>query len=120
MDVGAVKAPRFGGAKHAMDYDNRSLDVSVNETSVCIVDDTGRIVRVIGPIGERVISYFGDFGSLDGRISDALEGGFLLDLDLSRARREKFASQLVWLQKSQKNAVIDCRQRKRIIPKNPH
>ena len=77
-------------------------------------------VPVLGPPGERVLSYFGDFGTLDGRIVETTEGGFLLDLELPRERRERFASQLTWLQKRQKEKVADVRNQKRIIPKNPH
>jgi hypothetical protein len=78
-------------------------------------------VPVLGPIGERVTSYFGDFGSLDGWIADLTEGGFLLDLELPRRRREKFTAQLTWLKKRQEDgALIDARGQKRIIPKNPH
>ncbi len=78
-------------------------------------------VPVLGPVGERVISYFGDFGSIDGRITDTDEGGFLLDIELPRERREKFAAQLDWLDKRQKNTrLVDVRKQKRIVPKNPH
>ena len=34
MDVGAVEAPRFGGAKHASDHDNRSLANAVTAEEV--------------------------------------------------------------------------------------
>ena len=46
-------------------------------------------VPVLGPVGERVLTYFGDFGTLDGRITDTAGSGFLLDLELSRTKREK-------------------------------
>ena len=78
-------------------------------------------VPVLGPVGERVISYFGDFGCLDGWITDTTEGGFLLDIELPKDRRENFASKLQWLDKKQKDAaIIDGRQQKRMVPKNPH
>src|SRR5215212_9246074 len=38
-------------------------------------------VPVIGKVGERVVSYFGDFGTLDGWITDTVKGGFLVDLE---------------------------------------
>ena len=77
-------------------------------------------VPVLGPVGERVISYFGDFGSLDGRISDVVDGGFLLNIELPRERREKFAGQLTWLAKHQHERAIETRHQKRIVPKSPH
>lgn len=77
-------------------------------------------VPVRGAVGERVISYFGEFGKLDGLITDVTAGGFLLDLVITRARREQLASKLVWLDRQQKAAVIDARAQERIVPENPH
>jgi hypothetical protein len=78
-------------------------------------------VPVLGPVGERVVTYFGDFGNIDGWITNLTEGGFLLDLELPRQRREKFVAQLTWLKKHQEDAaVIDARAQRRVVPKNPH
>jgi hypothetical protein len=78
-------------------------------------------VPVLGPVGERVVTYFGDFGNLDGWITNITEGGFLLDLELPRQRREKFVAQLTWLKKHQEDAaIIDGRAQRRVVPKNPH
>lgn len=77
-------------------------------------------VPVLGPLGERVITYFGDFGSIDGWITDISGGGFLLNIELPRERREKFLAQLAWLKKHQDETVTDARAQRRIVPKNPH
>ena len=78
-------------------------------------------VPVLGPVGERVLTYFGDFGPIDGWITEVDYGAFLLDIELPRKRREKFAAQLTWLKKRQEDeAIIDARHQKRIIPKDPH
>ena len=78
-------------------------------------------VPVLGPVGERVISYFGDFGSLDGWIVGLDEGGLLLNIELPRKRRERFTQQLTWLKKQQDDgALLDTRRQKRIVPQNPH
>ena len=78
-------------------------------------------VPVIGKVGERVVSHFGDFGKLDGWISDTVSGGFLLDLALDRAQREKLAGKLTWLEKRQRGVnAADARDQARIIPVNPH
>ena len=74
-------------------------------------------VPVLGPVGERVVTYFGDFGSLDGWITDIAEGGFLLNIELPRQRREKFVAQLAWLKKRQDDVVADARAQRRIVPK---
>jgi hypothetical protein len=77
-------------------------------------------VPVVGSVGERVISYFGEFGKLDGMITDVVKGGFLLDLVVTRARRAQLASKLDWLDRQQKADVVDVRAQERIVPENPH
>jgi hypothetical protein len=78
-------------------------------------------VPVVGKIGERVSSYFHDFGHLDGEISDVAADSFLIELEVDKARREKIAEKLKWLEKKQQDSSIqDAREHKRIIPHNPH
>jgi hypothetical protein len=78
-------------------------------------------VPVVGKVGDRVTSYFGDFGKLDGLISDTVAGGFLLELAITKAKREQLASKLTWLEKQQRDPTIrDVRAQSRIIPANPH
>jgi hypothetical protein len=78
-------------------------------------------VPVVGRVGDRIASYFGDFGNLDGHISDTIPGGFLLELAMSGTMREKFANKLTWLESKQKNpAILDARRQARIIPASPH
>src|ERR1017187_5903249 len=60
-------------------------------------------VPVVGKIGDRLSSYFPDFGKFDGCISDTVKGGFLLELEMTGSEREKFASKLTWLEQKQKN-----------------
>jgi hypothetical protein len=78
-------------------------------------------VPLVGRIGDRVDAYFSDFGQLTGQISDTAPGGFCFELELERARREKMADMLKWLEKKQQDVGIqDGRANKRIIPQNPH
>lgn len=78
-------------------------------------------VPVVGKVGDRLTTYFGDFGKLDGLISDTVPGGFLFELAISHAEREKLASKLTWLENRQKDpAIRDQRKQARIIPENPH
>jgi hypothetical protein len=78
-------------------------------------------VPVVGKVGDRITTYFGDFGKLDGLISDTTAGGFLLELAMTASMREKFASKLTWLEKKQKDPSIpDGRKQARIIPASPH
>ena len=78
-------------------------------------------VPVVGKVGDRLTSYFRDFGKFDGRISDTVAGGFLVELEMVHAMREKFAGKLTWLEKRQKDPSIrDDRNDARIIPANSH
>jgi hypothetical protein len=78
-------------------------------------------VPVVGKVGDRIASYFSDFGTLEGHISDTTAGGFLLELNMSGAMRERFANKLTWLENKQKNpAIRDGRKQPRIIPASPH
>ena len=78
-------------------------------------------VPVIGKVGERVVSYFGDFGKLDGWIADTVAGGFLVDLETDKAQREKLARKLTWLEQKQNDpSLIEARESGRIVPKSPH
>jgi len=76
---------------------------------------------VVGKVGDRISSYFGDFGNLEGRISDTQAGEFLLELSMTGTMRQKMADKLSWLEKRQKDInVQDVRKQARIIPAVPH
>jgi hypothetical protein len=77
-------------------------------------------VPVIGSVGERVISYFGEFGKLDGWIADLVDGGFMIDLAVAKDKREQLAGKISWLEKQQREIVRDARAQERMIPENPH
>lgn len=76
---------------------------------------------VTGRIGDRLTPYFGDFGHLEGEISDIQGGEFLLELSMTGIMRRKMADKLAWLEQMQKDIrVQDVRKQARIIPANPH
>lgn len=76
---------------------------------------------VTGRIGDRLTPYFGDFGHLDGEISDIQGGEFLLELSMTGIMRRRMADKLAWLEQMQKDIrVQDVRKQARIIPANPH
>ena len=78
-------------------------------------------VPVTGRIGDRLTSFFPDFGKFDGFITDKKLGSFLLELEMTGELRERFASKLAWLEKKQKDPTIrDARKDARIIPESPH
>jgi hypothetical protein len=76
---------------------------------------------VIGRMGDRISTYFGDFGSLEGQISDIIAGESLLELSMTGAMRQKMADKLSWLEKKLKDSSVqDARKQARIIPASPH
>jgi hypothetical protein len=75
---------------------------------------------VLGPTGERVITWFGELGRLDGWISDVIEGGFLVDIAATRQVRDRLAKKLVWLDKRKSHGVVDARRQQRLTPEDPH
>jgi hypothetical protein len=77
-------------------------------------------VPVPGKVGERVISYFGEFGKIDGWISETMRGSFFFELAVGKNVREQLASKMSWLDKQQKEGIIDARAQARIVPVNPH
>jgi hypothetical protein len=79
------------------------------------------LVPVVGKVGDRLTSYFRDFGKYDGLISDTKADSFLLELEMTRSMRANLASKLTWLEKKQKEPSIpDLRRDARIIPPSPH
>ena len=78
-------------------------------------------VPVVGKVGERVTSYFQDFGEFECTISATLKSGFLMELEMTRARRAWMSEKLTWLEKKQKDASIeDLRRDARFVPQASH
>jgi PilZ domain-containing protein len=78
-------------------------------------------VPVVGKVGDRLTSYFRDFGKFDASISETMTGSVLLELEMDRPMREQFASKLTWLEKKHKEpSTPDLRKDARIIPESAH
>jgi hypothetical protein len=78
-------------------------------------------VPVVGKVGDRLTTYFRDFGKFEGLISDTMERGFLLELEMTRERRERLSETLTWIAKKQQDPeVTDLRGDARFVPPNPH
>ena len=78
-------------------------------------------VPIVGRVGERCTSYFREFGELEGVISHAIRGAFLVDMEMPMERRARFAEQLAWLERKLKDASVqDARADARIIPPTSH
>jgi hypothetical protein len=78
-------------------------------------------VPIVGQVGERMTSYFREFGELEGIISHTRPGGFLVEMEMTAARRARLAEQLTWLEKKSTDASVqDVREDARIIPPPSH
>jgi hypothetical protein len=78
-------------------------------------------VPVAGRIGDRLTSYFEDFGKFDGHIADIAPGSTLLELDTTQSKRHALAKKLTWLEQREKDpSVEDKRTHARFIPEIPH
>jgi hypothetical protein len=78
-------------------------------------------VAVVGKIGERVTSYFQDFGEFQCTISATLQAGFLMELEMTRARRAWMSEKLTWLEKKQKDdSIKELRRDARFVPQVSH
>jgi hypothetical protein len=78
-------------------------------------------VPVVGRVGERLTSYFEEFGQFDCTITATLKMGFLIDLEMTRARRAWMSDKLTWLEKKQSDVSIqELRKDARFVPQVPH
>ena len=78
-------------------------------------------VPVVGKVGERLTSYFQDFGEFQCTISATMKSGFLMELDMTRARRAWMSEKLTWLEKKQKDASVqEFRHDARFVPQVSH
>jgi hypothetical protein len=78
-------------------------------------------VPVVGKVGDRLTSYFQDFGKFEASISEALAGSFLLELEMSKPMRERLSNKLSWLEGKQRDRTIrEGRKDARLIPASPH
>jgi hypothetical protein len=77
------------------------------------------LAPIAGAIGERVITYFEEFGELNGAIIRVFDGGFVMKVVANDKDRAKFRERLLWLKESQNLTASDRRIHKRIIPQEP-
>jgi hypothetical protein len=76
---------------------------------------------VVGQVGERMTSYFREFGEFEGVIRHAMPGSFLVEMEMTAARRARLAEKLAWFEKKfSDSSVQDARADARIIPPTSH
>jgi hypothetical protein len=95
--------------------------VAVYACRLCSIST--RLAVVVGPMvgaeGEIVTAHFDEFGMLRGRIARRLPSGFVLDLMLSPAERNKLGAKIIWRKKHVHEQIPDKREHKRILPRDP-
>ena len=78
-------------------------------------------VPVVGRIGDRITSHFGEFGEFEGSVSDTRNGSILLELEMTPERRQWMADKLAWLEKTRRDPLIqDARKDARFVPQVSH
>lgn len=74
---------------------------------------------VIGAVGERVVLYLEQIGRLEGLIVRHPPHGFAMQLNATSRKREKIASQLMWLANRESLGLPEGRTHERLVPINP-
>ncbi len=78
-------------------------------------------VPLVGRVGDRITSHFGEFGEFEGSISDTKNGSILLELEMTPERRQWMADKLAWLEKTRRDPSIqDVRKDQRFVPQVSH
>ena len=74
---------------------------------------------VLGFVGERVVLYLEQIGRLEGAIVRHPPGGFAMQLSATPRKREKIASQLMWLANRESLGLPEGRTHERLVPIKP-
>lgn len=70
-------------------------------------------------LGERVVGYFDTIGRVEGTVERLTEDGFALDLATTLRKRDKLASQLIWLANRDILNLPEDRRHDRVVPRDP-
>ncbi|WP_342152995.1 PilZ domain-containing protein [Methylorubrum sp. SB2] len=74
---------------------------------------------VLGSVGERVVLYLEQIGRLEGVIVRHPPGGFAMQLNATPRKRDKIASQLMWLANRDGLGLPEGRTHERLVPTHP-
>ncbi|ODT80629.1 MAG: hypothetical protein ABS76_15770 [Pelagibacterium sp. SCN 64-44] len=77
------------------------------------------VAPVVGVRGEAVLAHVDAFGMLRGTVVRALPKGFVMNLALSEAERDRLGGRIVWQKKRVHEQVPDKRDSKRVLPREP-
>jgi len=72
---------------------------------------------VVAKVGDRITTYFEDFGEIQSTVSDLARHGFLMELEMPRERRAWMSEKLKWLEKKKREPKIqELRDDARFVP----
>src|ERR1700739_2527493 len=63
-------------------------------------------VPVVGKVGDRVSPFFSDFGQFQAVISDIIQQGFLMEIEMTRERRAWVSEKLKWIERKQREPKL--------------
>lgn len=117
-----AQLPRFQRVKVSvlgryMLEDRREFPCQVLEMSP---GDARVIAPVAGGAGEKVIAYLDHIGRIEGMITEAIDGGFVMDMAASPRKRDKMAAQLTWLANKDVLNLPEDRRHERVVPDSRH
>jgi len=90
------------------EYPCQTIDMSPGGVSL--------VAPASGAIGDRVIIYLEQVGRLEGEITRHMDNGFAVRLSISPHKREKLATQLMWLAHRDELGLPEDRRHERIVP----
>ncbi|MGX5775031.1 PilZ domain-containing protein [Methylorubrum zatmanii] len=74
---------------------------------------------VLGEVGERVVLYLDQIGRLEGEVVRHVPQGFAMRINATPRKREKIASQLMWIANRESLGLPEGRSQERLIPTQP-
>ena len=77
------------------------------------------VVPVNGAMGDWIFAYCDEFGKLEGSITRALRGGFVMTIAATDEELAKLAAKIEWHHKHKYHDLPDSRRHKRIVPNDP-
>jgi len=78
------------------------------------------IAPVSGIVGERLIAYIDHIGRIEGTMTEAIDGGFIMLIEATARKRDKMAAQLTWLANKDVLNLPEDRRHERVVPDNRH
>ena len=82
----------------------------------------GIAFRADAPVrhGERIVTYLGQVGRLEGTVARIFPGGFAIQMRLPQAKRDRLADQLTWLANRAVLGLPEDRRHERVTPAHSH